>query len=615
MAVALRAYTQGTTQASGTVSIAWPTGTAAGDLAVVVAQDYSTNGPQTSGWTRYGEGVWCKRVTSTDIATSLTVKGRTTFLQTFTGAAGIGRVRWSHGMTLTTAGAGLFVDGWGPSRITTLTPGATGRLGSQIRLVTDDTPNAVWFVAASSAVYTSLSDHDDDATYVAYEILPTAAPNPPTLVTPAAGTQYDTTQTVPFTWQHQSQSSGSQEAFQLQIRHATPGAWYYAVAAGTSLTLTETTITSSAQGLTLAAGVLTTGTLYDWRVRTRESGTWSDWSTVQQLKPVAAPTVTSITVTAPAGDLTPVVDWTVTAGVGSQEAWHVRICASADATPDTPLWDSLVTAGTALTTTPPATTGWTNAATLYAWVRVQQTGGLWSAWTKDNVTFAVTWTSPTAPTSVTVSNATTPPRVTISSAISRDGWQLEWYRDGEWTAYTEAVQSGSGSIYVYVPLCPYGAAVDFRARVFTIVDGVRLYSAWASASAFTSTDTASYVVDAEDPSVYLAVDVLEDAGRSLVQGVSVTYGLGSTRARVDRGQAQGEAGSTTLLTWTLAERDALVTWLTERDSWWLRWSPERADATVDVPATLMALAGKVGWDRLAQLDISPRRVTFPWVEQ
>ena len=142
MAVALRAYTQGTTQAGGTVSIAWPTGTAAGDLAVVVAQDYTSNGPQTSGWTRYGEGVWCKRVTATDIATALSVKGRTTFLQTFTGAAGIGRVRWSHGLTLTQAGAGLFVDGWGPSRITTLDPGSTGRLGSQIRLVTDDTPYA-----------------------------------------------------------------------------------------------------------------------------------------------------------------------------------------------------------------------------------------------------------------------------------------------------------------------------------------------------------------------------------------------------------------------------------------------------------------------------------------
>ena len=626
MAVALRGYTQGTTQSDGDASIAWPSGTASGDLALLVSQDYSKSGPKTStGWTRYGEGLWAKRVTSSDIAANLECWGRTTFLQTFTGAAGVGKVRWSYGITLTVAGAGLFVDGWGPSRVSTITPGATDRLGSQIRLVTDDTPNAVWFKAATTAVYTALSDHDDDCTYVAYELLPTAGPNAPVLVSPAAGVQVDNSVDLPLEWLHQSTSSLSQTGYKARIRTPpTSGTWNYVKSDGT-LTTTETAVTSGTQASSIDAGQLTSGSTYEWQVATTEDGSvWSSYSAAQTVYPVAKPTVTSITPTSPAGDLTPTIAWTMTAGSGSQTAWQVRICPSADATPDVPLWDSGVTSGTALSTTAPATTAWTSGATLYAWVRVQQTGGLWSAWTKDDATFTVSWTLPTAPSSVSATNPAGggPVQVTVSGIdAAADGLQVQMSVDGgtTWDDLVSMADPGGTwtSQVVEAPLAPYGnTQVKFRARIWdTNGDLVDLYSAWTTSSAITPTTTLAFLVDDTDRTAYLTVEVDEDDDRTLVQGVSVTYGLGATRPRVDRSEPAGETGQTTLLTWTQADRDAVVAWLSERDVWWLRWSPERADSTVAVPATRMALAKPVGWSRVQQVDIQPRTVTFAWVEQ
>ena len=437
MAVALRAYTQGTSQGSGTVTIAWPTGTIAGDLAILVAQDYYTNGPTNyggSGWTAIGRGVWYKRVTTGDLAQPLSVRGRTTFLQTFSGADKIGTWRNSHGLTVTKDGGALFVDGWGPSRVSTIDPGSTDRLGNQIRLVTDNTPNAVWFRAFTTKGYKALQDHDDDCSYVAYEILPIAGPNAPTVVEPSAWGQ-DIGSPIVFSWIHNSNSGATQEAAQIRVREVNTPTWYYVKSDGT-ITTTVTNLTQSSMTASINTGQLTVSKLYEFEIATQDFGVLGAYSPSKLFNTWAKPTVDSITPTSPAESLTPTIAWTRTANVGSPEAWQVRISAATDTTPDTPIWDSQITSGNASQTVAPATAPWVNGQALYAWVRVMQTGGLWSPWTKDNATFTVSWTAPAAPTAVTPANvADGPTQVTIEGIPSGYGTYLEMSYDGTtWTS-------------------------------------------------------------------------------------------------------------------------------------------------------------------------------------
>lgn len=819
MAVALRAYTQGTSQGSGSVSIAWPTGTVSGDLAVLVAQDYNTNGPQATGWTAKGRGVWYKRVTTADLAGPLSVKGRTTFLQTFTGAERIGNWRNSEGITLTQVGAALFVDGWGPSRITTVDPGATDRLGNQIRLTTDNTPNAVWFRTATTTGYKALTDHDDDCSYVAYEILPVAGPNTPIVYAPGFGV--DNAAPIVFSWIHQSNSGAAQEAAKIRIRISGTPTWYYVQAAGT-ITTTDTLLTQSAQSATINAGALTLGQLYDYQIATQDFGVLGPFSATKSLNTWLRPTVDSITPTSPAESLTPSIAWTRTANVGSPEAWQVRIVPSTESTSDNYLWDSLVTSGTATSTIAPATTNWTNGQTLYAWVRVSQTGGMWSDWTKDNATFTVSWTPPAAPTAVTPANvADGPLQVTIDgipvgfstylqmsydgnnwAAVENDydnlaptplvnnvlnpdaitpgtgfgayiagtgetgattyltgqvdgptggptsyarrtitasktsgstGWRAIgsterapkagvagttetpglWVRytgtgtiqvtmrayvydagsaivtqadatpvtltSGVWqwvsssvtatgtyasvgwfafstSSYVASVGStfdatGSTTAPIYfsgtttntadysytwngtanasattratlritdsfdVPLAAYGAAAFYRARNSNVISGVTLYSNWTTSSAVASTDDGSYFVD--DDNAYIPIAIREEQGPTIVQGITVTYGHGASKARQDQTAPQGLKGTLTLYTETILAEYTLREWLTTKGAWTTRWVPEinPGSGTLFRLNTRMALANAASVQHVIQKAHAARTLTFEWVEQ
>ena len=128
MAVGLRGYTQGSTANVGT-SIAWPAGSAAGDLALVhCGGSYPNNGPQTSGWTPVGHKSHWKILTSTDVATALIVNASHVKLQVFTGARGIGRTATVNGLTIQAAGSYLYVES---ARSASSIAPATYRLGAE----------------------------------------------------------------------------------------------------------------------------------------------------------------------------------------------------------------------------------------------------------------------------------------------------------------------------------------------------------------------------------------------------------------------------------------------------------------------------------------------------
>jgi hypothetical protein len=621
MAVALRGYTQGTTQASGAVAISWPAGTVAGDLAVVIAHDGGhhhshRDGPTVRGWLCHGEGVWTKKLVAADLVSPLPVNGKVTFLQTFSGASRIGNVRWHYGLRLWSAGSGLLVHGFDSSWITTLVPGATDRLGNQIRSVTYNKPNAVWFRALASAGWADLSSHDDDHHYQALEILPSLVPSSPTIVTPRSSEQLDAANAVVFSWLHQSNSNSEQDGVQIRVRAVGSGTWSYVTSGGT-ITTTVTTLTQTAQSASINAGVLTSGTQYEFNIATREFGSLGAYSSTQQFLPVSKPTVTSITPASTVESLTPQVAWTATMGLGSQEAWQVRISKSTDPNSETPLWDSGIIQGTATQTVAPATVPWTNGQTLYAWVRVQQTGGLWSPWTQDNATFTVSWTPPVAPSSVIASNvANQPLQVTVAGIGDGLDLTIEMSVDGgeNWTPVNTLTNPGTPTV-AQIPLAGYGIITLFRARTsVTLSDVVVLYSAWVESSPLASTDPNYYLVSV-DGNTFLQVRMVTDAPHVVNQGFSVTYGHGATRPRQDQTVAMGESGTTTLQVRTLDEEYEVTHWLTTQGTWWLRWGPERSPTLTDKPATLMSLSAPVQSGRRAQFNTALREVSFSWIEQ
>lgn len=619
--VTLRGYTQMTTQASGVDTKAWPSGTIAGDLAVVVCQDGDwRDGPaDRTGWTSHRDGIWAKRVTTGDLAAALSLRGRTTFLVTFVNGSHIGRTAAQPGLKLSVAGAGLFVDGWGSRNQTTLDPSAN-RLGTIVQMVLDNSPNSTWFVAATAAGYTALAGTDDDREYRAFEIVPVAGPNAPVLISPAPEQQLDVALAVPLVFAHQTTSSGAQDGYRVSIRAAGAGSWQYLTAAG-GLSGSLQTVSSSSGVATVSAGVLSAGS-WEWQVATSEGGVFSAYSPVQSFTLVAAPTVDSVSVSAPAQDLTPAPSWTRTLGQGTQIAYQVRVTESAATDPDAPMWDSgvVMSAASSMVISDDSSLvdaiqrRWGNGSTYKAWVRIWQTGGLDSGWVAG--TFTPTWTAPAAPSLVSASVAHFPLRVTVSGIPTGRGIRVEKSIDtgATWTLLRDVPAPGSSVYYVRDALAGYGVPTYYRACSYESVDGVELTSAWEQIpSAVSSTDESAYLVS-DDGVTYLPVTVLSSARETLTQGVSTWHGLSADSARVDKTPPQGWRGTTVLETQTESDRATVIAFLTEQPVWWLRWGPEIYGLTrADAAPTRMRQASEVSKDRKARA-LSVRQVEFSWVE-
>ena len=120
-----------------------------------------------------------------------------------------------------------------------------------------------------------------------------------------------------------------------------------------------------------------------------------------------------------------------------------------------------------------------------------------------------------------------------------------------------------------------------------------------------------------DETDYLAVCIHEDDAQVIAQGVAASYGMGASFARVDRSATAGLRGRTWLTVKSAAERAALIAWLSEHSVWWLRWNPERSESGTyaDSPATRMAHASAIAWQRVLQRTIQWRRLVIDWVEQ
>lgn len=635
MPVSLRAYTQATYRSSNTGNVNWPIGTVAGDLAIlnIAGTTSSTRKPTTAtGWTLAKhtpstDSYW-KIVTATDIAAPLAVTGYVPFLTTYSGAGGIGAITDTSsgvipGAMMTSGNCGLHVFARGSSA---LTP-AADKLGTDVtNTAYSSRKNNVWFRVPAAAGYFTLSGAFNGSDANGFEIIPVAGPSAPALLSPVGGVSVDAAAALSMSWCHNSSQGVAQESFKLRIREAETGTWYYLLADGT-LSLTETAVSTSTNGASVAIGQLVSGKNYEWQLSTSEAAVFSDYSSVALFSAITKPTVDSITVTSPIENLRPLVEATATV-TGLLTAYQVRICLSSEPTADNPLYDSNVIAGSSVSHTVPVQTWWSNGQDLYAWVRVAQSGGLWSSWTKDNVIFEVTWTPPSAPTGLTAANQTDGPLVATISGITAgmEAVQLEMSRDTgtTWTPVGTFASPGTSQA-VDMVLAEYGVPVRFRARVRNTVDEVDFWSAWKTMTTdVSSTDRNTYFVS-QDGSEYLRIDIHSESPHILTQGVYVNYGLadadGVVYPRVDRGPKAGIASAMQLHTSTDSALASLVTWITTRGAWVCRWGPERAGTPGQLtqfasrPSTTMTFAKEVSWDKPGKVAISDRIVSFTWVEQ
>ena len=146
-------------------------------------------------------------------------------------------------------------------------------------------------------------------------------------------------------------------------------------------------------------------------------------------------------------------------------------------------------------------------------------------------TFTVSWTPPATPT-LTVT-AGSPVQVVVSGVTVGNIVQIEQALDGvTWTPLTSRTATAT-TMTVTSVLAANGTAVKIRARQGSIVEGVPMTSAWSTEQTVTATPDGCWLVDDTDRATALKVSPVTDTRRGIVQGITATYGLGATQARVD----------------------------------------------------------------------------------
>jgi len=602
MAVALRGYTQGS-RISGGVTVPWPAGTVAGDVALIHiggasrAPDLaSTDG---GGWTPVGHKAWFRVLTSADVAlTGPAVTGSHVKLQTFSGAGGVGRTSSQNGLTTTVPGGGVWFDGARPS--SGIAP-STYRLGAEW---TDGSgwAQAAFFVPAASAGWVALPGVASGVEAYSYEILPLSAPAAPTLVAPLAGATVDEGKPVAFSWQHQSQQP--QIGFRLQTFRNSDAWTRYAT--GSGLWSDDDTVVISGQQSITMTGVPSGD---QWRVQTQSAQGWSAWSPWRSWTLREAPTLGPVTVAAPAGDLSPEVSWSVTSSWSDPVAHRVRVTLAGASSPDQgAIYDSGVLSNAVSPDVIPSSTPWTSGAAMRVWLDVWDNYGLTS---QASATFTVSWTPPAAPgISAAVGD---PPLVTVTGLTVGQPVQVEQRLDGvTWTPLVSTTATAT-SMAFGSPLAMTGQPVAFRARTSTVVDGVTLWSNWSPIASVVQAPLCGYLVDDTDRSVYLRVHLRSDEERVRIQGITVSVGLGATSARIDSTVEAGQSSTTVFATGDEAERAALMAWLAARAVWWITWPPNRGEP---LPSLRVARTSARREQRRHQTILSGEYdVPVSWVEQ
>lgn len=600
-----------TAPGGGTVSAA------SGQMAWVEASHASTSSPLPSGWKLAANSLWWKMLDAADItAGSVQVNARLTSLTVLSGAAGFGRYSEQPQVNVRAAGGGAIFRGITEAWHTSLGAGSTYRVGAETTSAEDQHKHAIYFRPAAAAGYLDLPGANDDASFRAYEVLAPAAPLAPLSLLPESGAAVNRNAAVVLAFAHQSAAGLPQTGCTIRIRVA-GGAWGSLKSDGTIAAGDTSQVIMTASGeVSIASGVLTAGTSYEWIPYTRDAAGTSPAGVTRTMVARVLPTAV-VTLTTAFGDRSPTVSWVVTPGTGTQQGWRLRICPSADATADSPIWDSGLVAGSATSVEVPASIPWANGSSYKAWL--QPTDSALTGVFHASSAQTVGWTPPAAPSSIVAATGT-PPTVTVSGIPGPS--QLVEVQAGpvgvdDWVALATRTTPGS-SVAIGEPLAPYGVTRRYRTRAWALVDGVLQPSAWVESNSITSDDLGAYLM-AADGSAYVAVRVVEAGALVPIQGYNVSVGLGDIAPRVDRTQVAGYRSWWAVVTDTPADEATVIAWLTDpqRPTVRLRPHPERplVGGPVGLSSLLVAVESLPTPERLLPAARTPRQVRFEWVTQ
>ena len=594
---ALRGYIQGQNAGVGT-SLAWPSGTVAGDLCWLhTGGSLPQSGPQSSGWTPVGHKAWWKILDSSDLAGPLVVTAERVKVAVFFGADRIGA-------TSQQASIRVGADDWmvvdASRRSGSCTPDDTYRLGDEWVSVTGNTQATLTRAAPGAGTLSIPITSGTEA--FAYQVVTESLPSAPTLITPTAGQRISAADLPRFAWRHR----GGTHIYSI-VELVGPMGTRTIKSDGTLHTgewhmQRLETITLQAS---LAAGS------YTWRAYTENHTGQGPWSSPVAFVVDVPPSIGTITVTSPAESLTPRVVATPTAGYGSVEQTRVTIAPAGSTDPERDaIWSSGIEAGSAVDETASPSAPWTNGASVRAWVTVWQTGGV--STTASSAPFAVSWT-PTPTPEVSLA-AGSPPTVTVTGLAAGRRVEIQQDLGDGWSRLTARL-TPTATVTVGSPLLATGEVVQVRARQSAQVSGVWLWSDWATAAPVTFPPVGCYLVDDADRSDYLEAHISEEGARGIVQGIGVSYGLGGGSARVDRTPEAGQSGDLTLIAGTTAEVDAIRAWLSARAVFWYAFPPEGAPTRVPQRAVRMRRVSPLTTQRLAQSSLLQHRlIPLSWVE-
>ena len=592
----LRGFIQGQNAGVGT-SLAWPAGTAAGDLAWLYAGgSLPQSGPLSSGWTPVGRKCWWKILDAADVASPLVITAERVKVAIFFGADRIGATSQQASIKVG-AGDWMVVDA--ARRSGSCTPDGTYRLGTEWVSVTGNTQATLARAAAGAGTLSVPVTSGTEA--FAYQVVTESLPSAPTLITPTAGQRISAADLPRFAWRHR----GGKHIYSI-VELVGPMGTRTVRSDGTLYN--GTWYLEPSEAVTLQAP-LAAGS-YTWRARTANHTGEGPWSSSVAFVVDVPPSIGTITVTSPAESLTPRVVATPTAGYGSIEQTRVTIAPASSASPESDaVWTSGVEIGATVDETAPPTAAWTNGQSLRAWVTAWQAGGV--STTTMSAPFTVSWTPTESPT-VTLT-AGSPPTVDVGTATGRRV-EVEQHLGAAWESLT-AVTATGGTVVVGSPLLASGRPVRVRARQAAQVSGVWLWSDWVETLSQTLPPVGCYLVDDVDRSVYLEAHLAEEGPREWVQGVAAAYGLGASSARVDRTPTAGRRGTMVLVGDTTADVAAIREWLAARHVFWFCFPPEGSHLSTPQDPIRMRRTSPLTTVRLAQsARMEHRHLPLSWAE-